>query len=31
VLPGVGHLIHYEVPADAASTIRDFIASLPRR
>jgi pimeloyl-ACP methyl ester carboxylesterase len=31
VLPGVGHLIHYEVPTDAARAVRDFTASLPRR
>jgi pimeloyl-ACP methyl ester carboxylesterase len=29
VLPGVGHLIHYEVPAQAADAMVDFIASLP--
>jgi len=25
VLPGVGHLIHYEVPEDAASALRSFL------
>lgn len=29
VLGGVGHLIHYEVPALAADAIRDFVDSLP--
>ena len=29
VLPGVGHLIHYEVPAQAAQAMVDFLASLP--
>ncbi len=29
VLPGVGHLIHYEVPELAAEAIRDFIDALP--
>jgi pimeloyl-ACP methyl ester carboxylesterase len=31
VLPGVGHLIHYEVPAEAANAITGFIAALPKR
>ncbi|GAB3045326.1 hypothetical protein GCM10027052_29810 [Parafrigoribacterium mesophilum] len=31
VLSGVGHLIHYEVPADAARAITEFVASLPQR
>jgi pimeloyl-ACP methyl ester carboxylesterase len=29
VLGGVGHLIHYEVPALAADAIRDFVDALP--
>jgi pimeloyl-ACP methyl ester carboxylesterase len=29
VLPGVGHLIHYEVPELAADAIRDFLDALP--
>ena len=29
VFGGVGHLIHYEVPALAADAIRDFVDSLP--
>ena len=28
VLPGVGHLIHYEVPVPAAAAIADFVAEL---
>lgn len=31
VLKGVGHLIHYEVPAQAAEAISSFIASLPKK
>jgi len=30
VLDGVGHLIHYEVPALAAAAIRSFLDTLPR-
>jgi pimeloyl-ACP methyl ester carboxylesterase len=30
VLTDVGHLIHYEVPGQAADAIRDFIEGLPR-
>jgi pimeloyl-ACP methyl ester carboxylesterase len=29
VLNNVGHLIHYEVPAQAAAAVTDFIAALP--
>lgn len=29
VLPGVGHLIHYEVPEDAARELRAFLAADP--
>ena len=29
ILPGVGHLIHYEVPEQAAGLIRDFLAEEP--
>ena len=29
VLPGVGHLIHYEVPEDAARELRAFLAAEP--
>jgi pimeloyl-ACP methyl ester carboxylesterase len=29
ILPGVGHLIHYEVPAQAAELIRRFLAENP--
>lgn len=25
VLPGVGHLVHYEAPAEAAALITDFL------
>jgi pimeloyl-ACP methyl ester carboxylesterase len=31
VLPDVGHLIHYEKPAEAAHAIEEFVAGLPRR
>src|SRR5690606_29811565 len=31
VLDDVGHLIHYEAPARAAESIRDFIGALPAR
>ena len=30
VIPGVGHLIHYETPAAAAHAIRAFVMDLPR-
>lgn len=30
VIPGVGHLIHYETPAAAAHAVRAFVADLPR-
>jgi pimeloyl-ACP methyl ester carboxylesterase len=29
ILPGVGHLIHYEVPGQAAELIRRFLADDP--
>lgn len=29
VIPGVGHLIHYETPAPAAAAIRDFLKDNP--
>jgi len=31
VIPGVGHLVHYEAPAVAASHVRAFLAGLPSR
>lgn len=31
VLPGVGHLIHYEKPAEAARAIEEFLSALPKR
>jgi pimeloyl-ACP methyl ester carboxylesterase len=30
VIPGVGHLVHYETPAAAAHAVRAFVADLPR-
>jgi pimeloyl-ACP methyl ester carboxylesterase len=29
VIPGVGHLIHYETPDAAAQAIRAFLTDLP--
>lgn len=30
VIPGVGHLVHYETPAAAAHAVRAFVSGLPR-
>ena len=29
ILPGVGHLVHYEKPDEAARLITDFLAGVP--